>query len=198
MKIKMIIASVFFVSSVQAATLTPATGVEILFVNGIKNEEKREAVDVDASKVQLLLRYNKQVGSGNSKKVFDSAPYIMSLDVEESNLTITAPKVYSYEQATLEFKNKPEWVITDSKGSAISYTQIKLPPEEGFMPYYDLDSMLKKYNESQNTSFNVKEKNETLAQNNQSEPSLEQLKQDYLQINKKDRKAFQKWIIDQD
>lgn len=203
MKIKMIIASAFFVSSVQAATLTPATGVEILFVNGVKNEEKREAVDVDASKVQLLLRYNKLVGSGNSKKVFDSAPYVIGLDVEESNLTITAPKVYSYEQAKLEFKNTPEWVITDSKGTAVSYTQIKLPPEEGFMPYYDLETMLVKYNKAQDQSFTVGESdlnhvNSVKHNDVQSVPSLEQLKKDYLQINKTDRKAFQKWIIDQD
>lgn len=203
MKIKMIIASIFFVSSVQAATLIPATGVEILFVNGVKNEEKREAVNVDASKVQLLLRYNKQVGSGNSKKVFDSAPYIMGLDVEESNLTITAPKVYSYEQAKLEFKNTPEWIITDSKGTAVSYTQIKLPPEEGFMPYYDLETMLTKYNKAQNVSFTASEGslnqiNSTNPRDGQTIPSLDQLKKDYLLINKTDRKAFQKWIIDQD
>ena len=42
MKTKVMIVSSFFVSAVQAATLTPSTGIEVLFINGVKNEEKRE------------------------------------------------------------------------------------------------------------------------------------------------------------
>ncbi|MDD9157491.1 DUF2057 family protein [Aliivibrio sp. S4TY2] len=203
MKTKVMIVSSFFVSAVQAATLIPSTGIEVLFINGVKNEEKREIVNVEATTVQLLLRYNEKVGTGNSKKVFDSAPYVVTFNVNESDITIKAPKVYSYEQARLEFKSNPMWAITNSEGSVVSYTQAKLPPEEGFMPYYDLETMLTKYNKAQNVSFAVGESdvnqvNSTKLKDGKIIPSLEQLKKDYLLINKTDRKAFQKWIIDQD
>ncbi|MUK30848.1 DUF2057 domain-containing protein [Aliivibrio fischeri] len=202
MNSKVMIVSAFFISATQAATLTPSTGVEVLFINGIKNEAKREAINIEAPNVQLLLRYNEKVGSGNSKKVFDSVPYVVTFNVNESDITIKAPKVYSYEQARLEFKSNPMWTITNSEGSVVSYTQAKLPPEEGFMPYYDLETMLTKYNKAQNVSFAIGESdlnqvNSTKLKDGQIIPSLEQLKKDYLLINKTDRKAFQKWIIDQ-
>ncbi|MCE4934158.1 DUF2057 domain-containing protein [Aliivibrio fischeri] len=204
MKFKLTLLSLMFVSSVQAATLTPKKGVEILFVNGIKTDEKRETIEVEAIPTQLLLRYNQKLGKGSTKKVFDSAPFVVTLDVPESDLVIQGPKVYSYEQAKLQFKSQPKWDISDSQDNPIVYKQEKLKPAEGFMPYYDLESMLQKYNKEKGIALGGENTlmanaqmigNENKSTNNEVS-NLEQLQGWYLKATKEERKAFQKWVID--
>ncbi|KAB2826635.1 DUF2057 domain-containing protein [Aliivibrio finisterrensis] len=204
MKFKLGLLSLMLASSTQAATLTPKKGVEILFVNGIKTEEKRDTIEVDAINTQLVLRYNQKVGNGNSAKIFDSAPFILSFDIPESDLVIKAPRVHSYEQAKKTFKTQPEWEITNSNDDKISYQQERLKPAEGFMPYYDLDTMLQKYNQEKGIVFGTAatliagaktiESNQDTVNNKVS--NLEQLQAWYTKASKEERKAFQKWIID--
>ena len=204
MKFKLALLGLMLISSTQAATLTPKKGVEILFVNGIKTEEKRETIEVDAINTQLVLRYSQKVGNGNSAKIFDSAPFILSLNIPESDLVIKGPKVHSYEQAKKKFKTQPEWAIINSNDDEISYQQEKLKPEDGFMPYYDLETMLQKHNQENGlifgsaatlmTSAQTLESNKNSADNKVS--NLEQLQAWYIKASKEERKAFQKWIID--
>ncbi|RYU47414.1 DUF2057 domain-containing protein [Aliivibrio finisterrensis] len=204
MKIKLVLLSLVLASSTQAATLTPKKGVEILFVNGVKTEEKRETMKVDAINTQLVLRYSQKVGNGNSAKIFDSAPFILSLDIPESDLVIKAPRVHSYEQAKKKFKTQPEWEITNSNDDKMSYQQEKLKPAEGFMPYYDLETMLQKYNKEKGIVFGsaatLVASAETIESNqntvNNKVSNLEQLQAWYTKASKEERKAFQKWIID--
>lgn len=204
MKIKLVLLSLVLASSTQAATLTPKKGVEILFVNGVKTEEKRETIEVDAINTQLVLRYNQKVGKGNSAKVFDSAPFIVSLNIPESGLVVKSPKTYSYEQAKKEFKSQPKWIILDSRNEEIPYKQEILKPAEGFMPYYDLETMLQKYNKEKGIVFGsaatLVASAETIESNrntvNNKVSNLEQLQALYTKASKEERKAFQKWIID--
>lgn len=204
MKLKLAFLSLMLASSTQAATLTPKKGVEILFVNGIKTEEKRDTIEVDAINTQLVLRYNQQVGKGSSKKVFDSAPFILSVDIPESDLVIKGPKVHSYEQAKKQFKSQPKWEISDSKDKEILYQQEKLKPAEGFMPYYDIESMLQKYNQENGLVFGSAAALAASAQTvegsknsvNNKVSNLEQLQAWYTKASKEERNAFQKWIID--
>lgn len=204
MKGKVVLLGLLFASSLQAATITPKKGIEILFVDGVKVEEKREKITLDAKTTQLMLRYSKQVGNGNTKKIFDSAPFIITINVPDSDLTVNAPKVYSYEKAKREFKTAPEWLITDNKDNEINYRQEKLKPNDGFMPYYDLEVMLEKYNQDKGIIFGFSSALVTASKStekgNNSEnaklSNLSQLQSLYLKTNKEERKAFQKWIID--
>ncbi|WP_122035320.1 DUF2057 domain-containing protein [Aliivibrio sp. EL58] len=204
MKFKLGLLSLMLASSTQAATLTPKKGVEILFVNGIKTEKKRDTIEVDAINTQLVLRYSQKVGNGNSAKIFDSAPFILSLDIPESDLVIKGPKVHSYEQGKKKFKTQPAWEIINSNDDEIPYQQEKLKPEDGFMPYYDLETMLKKHNQENGLVFGsaatLSASALTVENYNSTEDNkvsnLEQLQAWYTKASKEERKAFQKWIID--
>ena len=48
-------------SAVSAATVTPKNGVELLFVNGTKVEDKRKLFDVDNGPLQLVVKYSKKL-----------------------------------------------------------------------------------------------------------------------------------------
>lgn len=222
MKVKAILFGLCFASSLQAATITPKDGVEILFINGVEVEEQRDKQQIDADKTQLLIKYNKKLGSGNSAQVFDSAPFVLTLTLPETDAVIHPPKVYSYEAANTAFKRTPKWTVTSSKGQSISYQQEKLPPSSGLMPYWKTDELLADYNAKKGIAFGATaalmakattvesvaatasaEQASATPKMKKAEPvteisNVEQLQAWYTKASKQERKAFRRWMIDQE
>lgn len=197
-----------FASSLYAATVIPSDGVEILFVDGTEIEEQREPITLSPTSTQLIIKFSHKFGKNNNRKVYDSAPYVVYLDIPDVNVEINAPKVYTYEQANKQFKSTPNWSISTSDGVILDYKQERLPSSDGFLPYYDMESLVKKYNDAKGISFGaetalvasvVSEKaSEQVASLEVSTSNLEQLQAWYRKTSKQERKAFRKWMIDQE
>ncbi len=217
MKFKAIVLSLLACAPAYAATLNPEKGVEILFINGVEIDNEREAQDVKPGDTQLVLKYSNKLGSGNSGKVFDSSPFVVSFEMPEQDVNIVPPTVHSYETAKRKFKNNPEWVLNTS-GSEVAYQQEKLPTQSGLLPNWKLDEQLAEYNAERGLVFGegaalvaatqtvqtpavakTAEATATKPQVSQVAISnLEQLQGWYLKASKEERKEFRKWMIDQE
>lgn len=215
MKRHLSLLTMLLTSSAMAGTIEPMEGIELLFVDGVKVEEKREIADIPTGQVQLVVKYNEKLKDSGNDRLFDSSPYVISLDAPDSALVLIAPKLYSYGQANAHFKSEPEWKIISEDGKAISYSQEVLDRGDGVFPYYDMPKLVREHNEkrgvvvgsgaalaatAQDANATVVEVAETGEKKVvQLETSnLDQLKAWYLKSSKEERKEFRRWMIDQE
>lgn len=202
-------------ASTTAAMIEPQGDIEILFVDGVKVEEKREAAEIQQGPVQLVVKYTKKLKDSGKDRLFDSAPYVISIDAPNENLELIAPKLFSYGQANTHFKSAPEWTIETQSGKSISYTQEVLDRGDGIFPYYDMPKLVREHNEkrglvvgsgaalaatAQDANANVVEVAESgdIKVVQLETTNLDQLKAWYLKSSKEDRKEFRRWMIDQE
>lgn len=197
---------------VSAGMLEPQSNVELLFVDGEQNQEKRQSVSVDEGPTQLVVKYSKKLSDSGKSRVFDSAPYVIMFNAPERDLMIEAPKLHSYQQANAHFKQAPEWVIKTKNGESIEYSQEVLDSGEGIFPYYDLPKLVAQHNQARGVLFGASAALVASAelapeteskQGSEAMPSvdtnnLEQLKAWYLKSSTEERKAFRRWMIDQE
>lgn len=202
-------------SAVSAANVTPKNGVELLFVNGTKVEDKRKSFDVDNGPLQLVVKYSKKLKDSGKDRVYDSNVYVLDINDANDDIIVGVQDLFSYGQATAFFKSKPKWKLVNSAGNKVDYSQEILDKGEGIFPYYDMPKLVREHNEkrglvvgsgaalaatAQDANATVVEVAETgekmVVQLDTS--NLDQLKAWYLKSSKEDRKEFRRWMIDQE
>ncbi|EHH2447534.1 DUF2057 domain-containing protein [Vibrio vulnificus] len=189
----------------NAAVLTSEQGVSVLFINGQQAESKIGENQIAPGKNQILVRMDKKVGRGSSAEVFTSDPYVLEFSIEsEANVKLYHPKARSHQEAEAAFsKREPEWLIKQS-GESIPYTIEKLQGREGFLPYGDLEGLLAKHNEQAGMTVIDKIQQSEVASNTNTSANvkhgsaLTQLQHWYKQASTEERKAFRKWMVDQE
>ncbi|MCF8778094.1 DUF2057 domain-containing protein [Vibrio sp. IRLE0018] len=206
----MAIAGLLVSMNIHAAQITPAAGVKILFTNGVAVEEPLKPTSLDSDTVQLVVRYADELGRGSNKKVFDSPPFVITIEKLNEDIKLYPPSVFSYEQANREFQSSPKWRIESKDGNEVAYVQEKLQGHDGFMPYYDIDSLIAKHNKERGIVFDsvlatveaTPAKSPValgeVASSAQEASSLQQLQHWYTQATTEERKAFRKWMVDQE
>lgn len=207
-------------SSVFAADIVPAKGVSLLVVNGVEVSSKMKPAVLEVGVNQILVRVDTQVGTGGSRELFTSAPYVISFKAGEDDIKIKSPKLYSALQAKSVFKNDPEWQLSSDAGQ-VAYQSEMLPRQEGLLPYSGLVEMVKEYNQqngiyvgpaavtvaaaseialapNKNQASPKKDKKQKPSQAAAHPQALEQMQAWYLKASKQERKEFRKWMIDQE
>ncbi|MCG9578091.1 DUF2057 domain-containing protein [Vibrio tubiashii] len=215
----------FLSMSAGAATLIPERGLSVLYVNGQQAESKIGKQQIPDGDVQLVVRMDKKLGRGNSAKVFTSDPYVLSFNVTGEEITVENPPVNSAQAATNEFKSEqPNWGLSQD-GEALSYSQEKLPSKGGLFPYLSMGNLIAEYNQSKGifyengqlidkpveaqaiavaaaTTAAVTSTSSKVEKTSPAKPvatsNVEQLKAWYLKSSKEERKAFRRWMIDQE
>jgi uncharacterized protein YccT (UPF0319 family) len=202
-------------SAVSAATITPQNGVELLFVNGAKVENKRESFDVENGPLQLIVKYSKKLKDSGKERVYDSGVYVLDIDNADTDLSISIKDLFSYGQANAFFKSDPQWLLTNSNGHKVNYNQEILDKGEGIFPYYDMPKLVKEHNQARGKvvgsgaalAANAQDANATIVKVDKSgekkvvkleTSNLDQLKAWYLKSSKQERKEFRRWMIDQE
>ncbi|MFV0449849.1 MAG: DUF2057 family protein [Vibrio sp.] len=205
--------SALSLSSAYANALTTkldaAQGVEVLFINSQDAKQMEEPFMLAAGTNQLVLRMNTMLGRGEKRANFTSAPYIVTLDVNGGELDIDGPQLNGELQAKKVFEeDKIDWNIS-LNNSDIDYQQVKMVGEKGMFPYANLDEQLATYNVANGIAFagnaiapvtDTSVVNGTQqATNSASQDSLEmqRAKMQYLKLPANERKAFRKWLVDQ-
>ncbi|NOH79539.1 DUF2057 domain-containing protein [Vibrio sp. RE86] len=215
MKRHLTLLAMLVTGSASAASIEPQAGVEVLFIDGVKVEDKREVSDIQTGPVQLVVKYTKKLKDSGKERVFDSSPYVISIDAPDADLTISAPKLYSYSQANTHFKTAPEWKVETESGKNISYSQEALDRGDGIFPYYDMPKLVREHNEKRGlvvgsgaalaaTAQDAKATVVEVAETGEKKvvqletTNLDQLKAWYLKSSKEERKEFRRWMIDQE
>jgi hypothetical protein len=210
-----LIASIVCINVATAATLTPKKGVSILYINGFQAEDKVGKNHLEKGYNQIVIRMDKDLSRGSSPAVFTSAPYVLNFEASGEYIVIGHPQARSEMEAMNVFKSEqPDWKLIQD-GSALEYTQEKLPSKGGLFPYLAMDKLLAEYNQSKGVYFEGGKLLDkpvevqvlpTIAEDTASravkEPAassnLDQLKAWYLKASKQERKEFRKWMIDQE
>ena len=196
---KWLLLTVSVAFSVNSATLIPEDGVSVLYINGVETNKSVGHQQIDLGETEVIIRLDKDFGRGSSSKVYTSAPYVVKFSVSGEEVKLDHPTARSYQEAENAFRSgQPQWKITQN-GSEISYKQELLPPNEGILfPYAGLEKIVANY---YSAAGNKEIKN--LAVKASTVPALEasnlvQLKAWYLQSSTEERKAFRRWMIDQE
>ena len=207
----------------HAAELSANRGISILYINGQPAEQKIGTNEINEGFTQVVVKLDDKLGKGGSAKVFSSKPYVIGFDAKDTNYTITLPKLFSEMEAKEEFaKAKPGWQV-ETDGHAIEFNQVALEGKKGFMPYAGMDKLVAEQNKQRGIYFDagqlvdmpvavemavvtsassaaVGESKASAAPVTPAKVSsnVEQLKAWYMQANKEERKAFRRWMIDQE
>ncbi|MDN3682366.1 DUF2057 domain-containing protein [Vibrio tapetis subsp. quintayensis] len=209
--------SVFWASTALASEVIPTKGVSVLMVNGAEANSKMKPSNLKHGQNQIVVEMDKNIGKGSSNGQFTSAPFVITFEAGSDDIKINHPKVHSIQHAEQVFKNEPKWRLT-SAGKSIDYKSDELKGKKGFLPYSDMDELVKEYN--QQNGIYVGPAAITVAAASQVEPAvksaratpkkqkttqaaahpqaLEQMQAWYLKASKQDRKEFRKWMIDQE
>ncbi len=203
-----------FSSAVSSAELIPGKDIRLLLLNEEETESMIEPVELKAGFTQIAVRVTTKTGKGSNKSVFDSAPFLMTFEANGNDIKIVAPNINDYELANRHFKGVPDMKLVGQNGE-VDYTYQKIEGKGGFMPYQDLQELVKAHNEKSSIFFGTEaeitakaqlaetsidsevvnvEKTTGLHHSN----NLDQLKAWYLKASKADRKEFRKWMIDQE
>lgn len=205
-----------------AAELLPSKGVSILFINQQEAKSKLGSNVIQKGFNQIVIRMDEELGRGSRADVFTSKPFILNLDVIGESITVAHPEARSVLEAEIVFRgDNPEWIVKQD-GIETEYKQELLKGKSGLFPYSGMASLIEKHNTQRGIYFNngqlidkpveakmlpvaaatavaVKPnpkahtvKEDAVAGN------VEQLKAWYLKSSTEERKAFRRWMIDQE
>lgn len=207
--------------SSYAATITPKRGVSILYINGQSAENKIGVNTLEEGYTQIVVRMDKNMSRGSSSDVFTSKPYVLTFTMSGAEATIDHPVARSSMEARSVFESSsPEWRLSID-GNDVEYTQGIIQGKTGFLPFSGLKTSLAEYNEQRGIYFDkgtlvdkpvaaVSATAVTAAtvtdmpEAPQVSPqvvdtnNLDQLKAWYLKSSTEERKAFRRWMIDQE
>ncbi len=213
-----LVATLSFSGISAAASISPGSGVSILYVNGQPAEEKLAENQLKDGFNQVVVRMDKNMApsAASSSDVFTSKPYVLNIEGVHGDLKIDHPQARSKMEAEKAFRSdEPEWVL-EQDGKAISYKQEVLKGKSGLFPYLGMDKLLAEHNQSRGMYFEngqlvdqpvavqiatVSDKVAASEKAPQAEVitnNVEQLKAWYLQSSTEERKAFRRWMIDQE
>ncbi len=208
----------------QAATLAPKSGVSILYINGEPAESKISENHIEPGFNQVVVRMDKDMSRGSSSDVFTSKPYVISFTVDGEKVVINHPKARSRVEAERVFASNPKWIVIED-GNALNHEQVMLEGKGGFIPYGGMAELIEKHNSQRGVYFNngqlidkpveaqaiavaatttaaVTSTSSKVEKTSPAKPvatsNVEQLKAWYLKSSKEERKAFRRWMIDQE
>ncbi|MDD1782400.1 DUF2057 domain-containing protein [Enterovibrio sp. ZSDZ35] len=193
-----------------AAELSADNGLEFLVINGknVKNlsSEGDKRLELEPGNYQLVARFDDEVKRGSKTSMFTSKPFVFDITVANDDIALTIPKLKFESQAAAFFRN-PEWEVENlSSGNTNKIDGVQLTGS-GFGSYNNMEKAVAKYNQENGIIFeggspqdleevvvaidekgNVDIKGDTLTQ----------LKLWYTKATTEEKKAFKRWMIDQD
>ncbi|MDW6016623.1 DUF2057 family protein [Vibrio plantisponsor] len=187
--------------SVHSAVLIPEQGVSVLFIDGVATESSIGNQTINSGTVDIIVRMDKELGRGNSAKAYTSPPYVLKLNVTGEEVKILLPQARSVQEAEKAFRdNEPKWTILQD-GKEAAYQQEILPPKEGLFPYLGMNTLVSDYYKKKNKDVTAEQAVVSLApgiNTTSATSNLVQLKAWYLKSSTEERKAFRRWMIDQE
>ena len=196
------------------AALDLASGISLNNLNGEAVESVHDVVFTPGEN-QLVLDYTGYLSDKGKREFISTVPYIMVVTVPE-NADVDVDLISrKYEKIAKNVDRELPIFNISVNGDEVEVAQEVLPPRQGALPYSDIPGLVKDYNQERGLVFDsgkirsLKEElaavqtgavvGATVAADStvqESENTL-QLKLWYSRANEEERKAFQKWLIDQ-
>lgn len=207
---KCVLALLLLSGGALAGDITTSNGVELLVVNGKEVDNfpggsKRE-VSLSEGQYQVVIRFEEDVKRGSKSALYTSKPYVLDLAVPVGDLELSVPRMASHSQVSAYF-NDPEWLVTDVNSGKVAAVRGEELPGSGFAAFRDIEKAVANYNREngiavvngqthdlQTAAVAVDDKGNVEIKGD----SLTQLKLWYTKASNEEKKAFKRWMIDQD
>ncbi|MEZ9649088.1 DUF2057 family protein [Vibrio lentus] len=196
------------------ATLDLASGISLNTLNGEVVVSAEDAVFTPGEN-QLVLDYTGYLSDKGKREFISTVPYIMVVTVPENGDVDVDLVSRKYEKVAKNVDRELPIFNVAINGDDVEVVQEVLPPSQGALPYSDIPQLVKDYNQERGLVFDsgkIRSLKEELAAVQtgavvgatvtadstvqESENTL-QLKLWYSRASEEERKAFQKWLIDQ-
>ncbi|MFS1902986.1 DUF2057 family protein [Vibrio lentus] len=196
------------------AALDLATGISLNTLNGEVIENVEDAV-LTSGENQLVLDYTGYLSDKGKREFISTVPYIMVVTVPENGNVDVDLVSRKYKKIAKNVDRELPIFNISVDGDDVEVVQEVLPPSQGVLPYSDIPQLVKDYNQERGLVFDsgkIRSLKEELAAVQtgavvgatvtadsavqESENTL-QLKLWYSRASEEERKAFQKWLIDQ-
>lgn len=200
----------FWNSLASAAEIELGTDLQAYVLNGQEvDADSGDSLTLVSGSNQLVVRYKAILDDGSNTKFFESKPYIFQFTNTGQDLFISTERFRKYIKAERAFeKETVEWFVQNISGKGVPFQFEELPGNPGFLPYADLPKAVATYNKKNGIYFDgqeIKDLNEevivAVSETGEVEltgDALAQLKLWYTKASKEERKAFRKWVIDQE
>ncbi|MDP2489347.1 DUF2057 family protein [Vibrio splendidus] len=196
------------------ASLELASGITLNTLNGEVIDNVEDAV-LTSGENQLVLDYTGYLSDQGKREFISTVPYIMVVDVPDNADVDVDLQSRKYAKIAKNVDRELPIFNISINGDDVEVEQEILPAAKGALPYGDIPQLVKDYNQERGLVFDsgkirsLKEElaavqtgavvGATVAADStvqESENTL-QLKLWYSRANEEERKAFQKWLIDQ-
>lgn len=197
-------------ATVQAATLELPGSLNLLAVNGSRNDDKAVLENLPVGKQQIVVQYAKNLKNGSKMEHFISKPYVLELEISNPDdfYKLSHKHMRSYKVAESAFESgKIEWKLTKN-GSVQNNEPEELIPSDGFLPYANIEKAVRYHNKEKGiilTSAGAKNITDAVVTVDKETGKAEisgdpvtQLKLWYTKASKEEQKAFRRWLIDQE
>ncbi|MEZ8124240.1 DUF2057 family protein [Vibrio splendidus] len=203
-----------FSAPYATASLELASGITLNTLNGEVIDNVEDAV-LTSGENQLVLDYTGYLSDQGKREFISTIPYIMVVDVPENADVEVDLQSRKYAKIAKNVDRELPIFNISINGDDVDVEQEILPAAKGALPYGDIPQLVKDYNKERGLVFDsgkirsLKEElaavqtgavvGATVAADStvqESENTL-QLKLWYSRANEEERKAFQKWLIDQ-
>lgn len=198
----------FFSGAVNAAQLSTLNGVELLAINGksAKNygETATKSLELVPGKYQIVARFEDNLKRGSKNSLYTSRPYVLDITLAESDLVLFVPPMRFESQAAAFFRN-PVWKLKDiSTDKSMQVFAVELEGT-GFGAFRNMETAVAHHNQKNGIIFdngNVQNLEQMLVSSDgkvdMNADAGKQLQFWYTKADDKQKKAFRRWIIDQD
>ncbi|MBY7731040.1 DUF2057 family protein [Vibrio splendidus] len=203
-----------FSAPYATAEVELGTGITLSTLNGEQLKSIKDA-ELTSGENQFVVDYTGYLSDKGKREFISTVPYIMVIDAPEgSDIEIDLESRKYSKVAKNVDSNQPIFKVSVN-GEYVQAAQEVLPPAQGALPYGDIPQLVKDYNQERGLVFDsgkIRSLKEELAAVQagavigtkvavdstveESENTL-QLKLWYSRANEEERKAFQKWLIDQ-
>ncbi|EHD1696438.1 TPA: DUF2057 family protein [Vibrio vulnificus] len=186
-------------TGVFASELKLSRDIELLMLNGIAADLLNQQYQLGKDSNQIVVRYDRVFDTGSRSQRFESKPFVITFANNGKDITINPPKIYSAQHAESSFTSpKVEWILTDTDGKALNYEASILEGRGGALPYWDLAGLVDVYNKEKGLMLSGETIDTHVSQDASVSDALKQLQHWYKQASTEERKAFRKWMVDQE
>jgi len=203
------IALVTFSPLTFSASLELPNSVELMALNGVKQDSKDVLQDLPNGVNQLVIRYSSDIRDGSRAKQYSTDPLVMQLDVDDENsqYELTHKAFYNLTAIKRAFdKGTMGWKLTKN-GSAHS-VEVEKMIGSGILPFANIEKAVRFHNKEKGvilTTSGARDLDEAVVTLDEKTGKVEitgdavtQLKLWYTKASKEEQKEFRRWMIDQE
>ncbi|WCE30693.1 DUF2057 domain-containing protein [Vibrio sp. SCSIO 43137] len=205
MKKVLVLIALFLPLTSLANVLQLRSGMSVEVINGEKTESQlARTQQLLEGRNQITAMYEATFRVAGKDEYIASKPYLLTFDTKEDVQLEVVSNRYKVLKKAFDAK-QPIFKLVNASGQEVKMEQFVIPTTSSFLPYANVPALVEAYNKEHGIYFSneagyeqfTPEKITELKEADASKP-VAQLQYWYSKATRAERKAFKKWMIDQE